>query len=191
MSDTDGSPQRDDRHYRWSRSRSPVSPGCTGETLAECEERRLAEAAVPVGQPAGPPWAASTDSGLSTRGPAPAEETAPAVQAASPAAPPREGAPGAQGAETAAPTSRAASPTAAPGAPPARGGGPWHRPRASPRGLPRRQRGAEQVHKEPPPPPRPATPRPPARHGRGGRTPRGPRAPRPEPPQPRRVAGSA
>ena len=39
------------------------------------------------------PRAASADIGPSTRGPAPAEETAPAAQAASPAAPPPEGAP--------------------------------------------------------------------------------------------------
>ena len=59
MSDSDGSPQQDDRHHHWSRSRSPVSPGCAGGTLAEHEERRLAEAAVPVrplaGQPRGTP----------------------------------------------------------------------------------------------------------------------------------------
>ena len=119
MSDSNGSPQRDDRHHRRSRSRSPVSPGCAGETLAEREERRLAVAAVPVGPPAGQPQAASANTGLSSPGPALAEETAPAVQAASPAAPPPEGAPGAQGAETAAPASRATVPTAAPGTPPA------------------------------------------------------------------------
>ena len=51
MADSDGSPQRDDRHHRWSRSRSPVSPEWTGETPAEREERRLAEAAVLVGPP--------------------------------------------------------------------------------------------------------------------------------------------
>ena len=70
MSDSEGSPQRDDRHHRSSRSRSPVSPGCAGE------ERRLAEAAVPVGLPAGQPGAAATDAKPSTRGHAPAEETA-------------------------------------------------------------------------------------------------------------------
>ena len=42
MSDCDGSPQQDDRHHRRSRSRSPVSLGCAGETLAEREERLLA-----------------------------------------------------------------------------------------------------------------------------------------------------
>ena len=41
MSDSDGSPQRDDRHHRQSSSRSPVSPGCAGETPAEREERHL------------------------------------------------------------------------------------------------------------------------------------------------------
>ena len=93
MSDSDGSPQRDDRHHRRSRSRSPVSPRCAEETLAEREERRLAEAAVPVGPPAGQPRAASADTGPPTRGPAPAEETAPAAQAASPAAPAPGGGP--------------------------------------------------------------------------------------------------
>ena len=43
MSDSDGSPQRDDRHHRRSRSRSPVSPAGAGETPAEREERWLAE----------------------------------------------------------------------------------------------------------------------------------------------------
>ena len=124
MSDSNGCPLRDDRHHRPYRSRSPVSPGCAGETLAEREERRLAEAAVPVGPPAGQPRTASADTRPSTQGPAPAEEIDPATQAASPAAPPREGAPGAQGAETAAPASRAAAPTAAPDAQPARGVGP-------------------------------------------------------------------
>ena len=94
MADSDGSPQRDDRHHRWSRSRSPASPEWTGETLAEREERRLAEAAVLVGPP---PLA---------REPEPAEVTAPAAQAARPAAPPREGAPDAQEAETAAPQAK-------------------------------------------------------------------------------------
>ena len=113
VSDSDGSPEQNDRHHRCSRSRSPVSPGYAGETLAEQEERRLAEAVVPVGPPAGQPWAASADTGPSTQGPVPAELTTPAIQAASPAAPPREGAPSAQGAETAAPASSAAAPTAA------------------------------------------------------------------------------
>ena len=79
MSDSDGSPQRDDRHHRRSRSRSPVSPGCAGETLAEREERRLAEVAVPVGPPAGQPRAAYADTGQSTRGPTAAKGTAPAT----------------------------------------------------------------------------------------------------------------
>ena len=100
MSDPDGSLQRDDRHHRRFCSRSPFSPGYAGETLAEREEWRLAEAAVPVGPPARQSRAASADTGSSTPGPAPARETAPAAQAASPAALPPEGAPGAQGAET-------------------------------------------------------------------------------------------
>ena len=37
MADSDGSPKRDDRHHRRSRSRSPVSPEWTGETPAERE----------------------------------------------------------------------------------------------------------------------------------------------------------
>ena len=132
MSDSDGSPQRDDRHHHWSRSRSLVSTGCAGETPKEREVQRLAEAAVLVGRPAGQPRAASADTGLSTQGPQPAVETAPAAQAASRAALPWEGAPGAWGAETAAPASRAAAPTAAPGAPPARGVAPAQDPGASP-----------------------------------------------------------
>ena len=117
MADSDGSLQRDDRHHRRSRSRSPVSsPEWTGETLAEREERRLAEAAVLVGPP--PP----------AREPGPAGTAAPAAQASSPAAPPR---PDAQEAETAA--SHAAAPTAAPGTPPTRGAAPAQEPGASPR----------------------------------------------------------
>ena len=53
MSDSDGSRARDDRHHRRSPSRSPVSPECAGETPVEREERRLVEAAVLVGPPAG------------------------------------------------------------------------------------------------------------------------------------------
>ena len=122
MADSDGSPQRDDRHHRRSCSRSPASsPEWAGETLAEREERRLAEAAVLVGPQ--PP----------AREPGPAEMTASAAQAASPAAPPREGAPDAQEAETAAPASHAAAPTAAPGTPPTRGVAPAQEPGASPR----------------------------------------------------------
>ena len=131
MLDSDGSPQRDHRHYRRSRSCSPDSPGYAGETLAEREERRLAEAAVLVGPPAWQPSAAPADTGPSTQGPAPAEETTPAAQAASPAVWPREGAPGAQGAEIAAPASRAAARTAAPRAPPAQGVAPVQTPGAS------------------------------------------------------------
>ena len=132
MSDAEGSPQQDDRHHRRSRSRSPVSPGCAGETLVERNERRLAEAAVPVGPPAGQPRAAPADTEPSTWGPAPAKETAPAAQAAGSAAPPPEGAQGPQGAETAAPASRAAAPTAAPGGPPVPGVAPARAPGALP-----------------------------------------------------------
>ena len=117
MADSDGSPQRDDRHHRRSRSRLPVSsPEWTGGTLAEREERRLAEAAVLVGPP--PP----------AREPGPAETAALPAQAASPAATPR---PDAQEAETAA--SHAAAPAAAPGTPPTRGAAPAQEPGASPR----------------------------------------------------------
>ena len=87
MADSDGSPQRADRHHRKSRSPSPVSPEWTGETPAEHEERRLAEAAVLVGPPAGQPQAASADTEQSAQGSEPAEVTAPAAQIASPAAP--------------------------------------------------------------------------------------------------------
>ena len=88
MSDSDGSPKRVDRHHRRSRSRSPVPLGCSGETLAEREERRLAEAAVPVRPLAGQPRAALAIPELPAQEPAPAEEAAPAAQAAAPAAQP-------------------------------------------------------------------------------------------------------
>ena len=133
MADSDGSPQRDDRHHCRSRSRSPVSPEGAGETPAEREERWLAEAVVPVGPPAGQPRAASADTRLLTQEPEPAEVTGPAAPAASPTAPPREGAPDARGAETAAQASHAAAPTAAPGTPPTRGVAPAQEPGASPR----------------------------------------------------------
>ena len=206
------SPQRDDRHHRRSRSRSPVSPGYAGELLAEREERRLAEAAMPVGPQAGQSRAASAHTGPSTWGHAPAEETAPAAQAGSSAAPPPEGALGGQGAET--PAQQAAPPPRP--RPPARrqprprppdpnpnpnrqrGGRPWRGPQAPRREPPQPQRWAGRVRKGPrprpwraAPPHRPATPRPQAHRGRGGRTPHAPRAPRRGPPQPRRRAGRA
>ena len=77
MSDSDGSPQRDNGHHRRSRSRSPVSPGYAGETLAEREEPRLVEAAVLVRQPAGHPRAAPADPEPPAQEPVPAEEAAP------------------------------------------------------------------------------------------------------------------
>ena len=102
MTDSDGFPRRDDGHHRRSRSRSPVSPTCAGETLAENEERRLVEAAVLVGLPVGPPArqprAAPANPKPSIQEPTPTEETAPATKAANPAAPPPLRAPGAQGA---------------------------------------------------------------------------------------------
>ena len=134
MSDSEGSPQRNHRHHCRFRSRSPFSPGCTGETLAEREEQQLAEAAVPVGSLARQPQAAPADSGLPAQEPLPADEAAPAAQAAAPAAPPRKEAPDAQGAETAGPASRATAPaghTMAPGTPPTRGTGPARAPSAS------------------------------------------------------------
>ena len=178
MADSDGSPQQDDRHHRRSRSRSPVSPEWTGETPAEREERRLAEAAVLVGPP--PP----------AQEPEPAEMTAPAAQAASPAAPPREGAPDTREAETAVPASHAAALTAAPGNAADTGGSPGAgtgriaegcRSRRGERGG--RARGCYCGPWRAAPPPRLAMPRPPARRKSGGRTPHGPRAPRRRPPQ--------
>ena len=133
MSDSDGSPQQDDCHHRRSRSCSPVSPDWAGETPAEREERRLAEAVVLVGPPAGQPRAASADTGPSTQEPEPAEVTAPAAQVASPAAPPREGAQDARGADAAAQASHAAAMTAAAGRPPTRGVAPVQERGASPR----------------------------------------------------------
>ena len=141
MADSDGSPRRDDRHHRRSRSRFPVSPEWAGETPAEREERRLAEAAVLVGPPAEQPRAASGDARPSTQEPGPAEMTAPAAQAASPAAPPREGATDARGAETAAPASHA-GPRPRPPARRRHGAQPRRRNRAHHRGLPQPQRGA-------------------------------------------------
>ena len=111
MSDSEGSSQPDDRHHRRSRSRSPVSPGYAGETVAEREQRWLAGAAVLVGPPAGQPQAAPNDPELLAKEPLPAEEAAPAAQAAAPAAPPPEEARDAHKIETAAPTSRAAAPS--------------------------------------------------------------------------------
>ena len=97
MSDSEGSPQRDDRHHRRSCYRSPVSPGYAGETLAEPEERRVAEAAVSVRPLARQPRAAPTDPESPAQEPVPAREAAPAAQAAAPAAPPPEVAPGCTG----------------------------------------------------------------------------------------------
>ena len=154
--DSDGSPQRDDRHHCRSRSRSPVSPEWAGETPAKREERRLAEVAVLVGPPAGQPRAASADTGPSTQEPEPAEVTPSAAQAASPAASPHEGAPDARGAETAALASHATAPTAAPGTPPTRKVAPAQEPCASPRGCRSRrgerggrERGCDRVPREP------------------------------------------
>ena len=89
MSDSEGSCQRDNRHHRRSRSRSPVSPGYTGEALAEREDRRLVKAAVPVGPPAGQPLVAPDDPEPPAQEPEPAGEAAPAAQAAAPGPQPR------------------------------------------------------------------------------------------------------
>ena len=127
MSDSGGSPQPDNRHHRRSRPRSPVSPEYAGETFAEREKRRLAEAVVPVRPPARQHRAAFEDPEPPDQEPEPAGEAAPAAQAAAPAAPPPEEAPDAHGAETAAPASR----VAASSTPSARGTGPTQAPSAS------------------------------------------------------------
>ena len=146
MSDSDGSSQQDNRHRRLSRSRSRVSPGCAGETLGEREERRLAEAAVLVGPSAGQPRAAPAVHEPLPQEPVPAEESAPAAQAAATAVPTPEEAPRAQSAETASLASRAATPAgpaAAPGTPLARGAGPARPPSASPAAAPAAAKGRE------------------------------------------------
>ena len=189
-----------DRHHRRSRSRSPVSPEWAGETPAEREERRLAEAAVLVGPPAGQPRAASADTGPSTQEPEPAEVTAPAAQAASPAAPPREGAPDARGAETAAPASHAAAPTAAPGTPPTRGVAPAQEPGASPRAAAAAEGSGEGARGVATAAPasratasagHAAAPSTPRKRGKDPARRAGPRAPRRRPPQQQQWAGRA
>ena len=90
MSDSDGSPQRGDRHHTRSRSRSPVFPGCAGEIPAEREERQLVVTEVPLGPSGGQPQAAPSDTEFPTPDPAPAGEAAPAAQTAAPTAPPPE-----------------------------------------------------------------------------------------------------
>ena len=125
MSDSDGSPQQDDRHRRRFRSRFPVFPRYAGETLAEREERQLAEAAVPVKAPAELPAQETVAAG----------GAAPAAQAGAPATPPPEEAPGAQCAGTAAPASRVTAPaghTVAPSPLPAHRTGPARASSVSP-----------------------------------------------------------
>ena len=56
-----------------------LPPRRAEETLAEREERWLAEAALPVGQPAGPPQAAPNQPGPPAQEPVPAGEAAPAA----------------------------------------------------------------------------------------------------------------
>ena len=128
MSDSNGSPQRDDRHHRRSRPRSPVSPGCAGETPPERKERRLVEAAGPVWPPAEQPQAPPSDPEPPVSEPVPAGEAAPAAQATALAVPPPGGAGDAHGAATTHPASHAI----APGTPLARGTGPARARRASP-----------------------------------------------------------
>ena len=125
MSDSDGSPKRDERHHRRSRSRSSVSPGWPGEILLERGVRQLAGAAIFIGQPAKQPQAARSDPELPAPEPMPAREAGLAAQAAAPAAPPPRGAPDTHGTATAAPASyatalgtllaRGTGPTQAPG----------------------------------------------------------------------------
>ena len=91
LSDSDGSLQQDDRHHRRSRSCSPVSPGCAGKTLAERQERQLAEATVPVRPPTGPPQAGPSYHEPPAPETVPAGEAAPAAKAVAPAAPPAGG----------------------------------------------------------------------------------------------------
>ena len=55
MSDSDGSPQRDNRHHRKSRSRSPVCPGCAGDPEALVPEQLPAGEAGPAAQAAALP----------------------------------------------------------------------------------------------------------------------------------------
>ena len=128
MSDSDASPQRDDRHHCRSVPSSSVFPGCAGESAAECEEWQLAEVAVTVRPPVEQPQAAPSDPLPPAPELVPAAEAAPAAQAADPSAPPSGGAPGAHGAATAAPASHATTPST----PPARGTGPARAPSASP-----------------------------------------------------------
>ena len=129
MSDSDGSPNQDGGHHRQSRSRSPVPPACAGETTAEREELRLAEAAVLVRPAEEQPQAAPSNPEPPAPVPVPAREAAPAAQAAAPGEPPQAGAPDAQGAATAAPASH----VPASGTPPARGTGPARASDALPR----------------------------------------------------------
>ena len=155
MSDSDGSPQRYNRHHRRSRSRSPVAPGCVGETPVKCDARQLPEAAVPVELLAKQPQAAPDDPEPPAPEPVPARKAAPAARAAAPAAPPRPAPPRMnQGAAAAALASHAT----APGTLPARGQAPCvpRRPRRGPPGL---QRKAQSVPSTAPTP-SPATPRP-------------------------------
>ena len=68
MPDSDGPPQQDDRHHGRSRSRSPVSPGCAGETEG-APGAQGAATAVPASRAAAPSAAPSAPP---ARGEAPA-----------------------------------------------------------------------------------------------------------------------
>ena len=107
MSDSDGSPGRDDCHHRQPRSAPPSPQDLWGKLHAEREERQLAEAAVPVGPPALQPRAAPSNPEPPAPDPAPAGEDAPAAQTAAPTMPPPGGARDAQGAMAAAPVGHA------------------------------------------------------------------------------------
>ena len=186
MADSDGFPQRDDRHHRRSRYRSPVSPEWTGETPPEREERRLAEAAVRVGPP--PP----------AQEPEPAEVTPACRPSSKPCRPAPGGGPRRAGSGDRSPSEprrgrdRVSRHTADTGGSPGAGTGRIAEGCRSRRGE---QGGAREGLQPRPqqaaPPPQPATPRPPARREGGGRTPHGPRAPRRRPAQQQQWAGRA
>ena len=135
MSDSDGFPHLDNGPHHESRSRSPVSPQCAGQTPVEREERWLAEDAVPVGPPAGEPQAAPSSPEVPAPEPVPAGLAAPAAQAAAPATLSASGTPDALPNQThRAATAAHDDHTAAPATPPARGTGPTRAKSASPGG---------------------------------------------------------
>ena len=161
MSDSDGSPQRDDHHHCSSPSRSPVSPRCAGETLAEWVERRLTEAAVPVGPLAGQPRAALATRSCGPMSPRRLEGPLPPPR---PRALPPRPLRGPQAHRELRPQPQQAAPqprrtTPRPPARRQRTESPRHGPRAPRRGSPQLQRGAGRVRGTAPTP-APATPTP-------------------------------